>query len=279
MITSKELVEMFPPHKTPSPADLDRIVKKIQSVQRVEPMKQGYLDRLQRSSSWLSKAMQMDSDPEARFIFMWIALNALCGVRQEVLKTEWWESEKNLLPHLYRKQGVDMDSRELEWFLWRVCGLDLGQGMLKRLLRTYQSDIRIILQTEYLMPNYWSWEHGENEVEKWKESGRTAVERVIRSNANREATYRVLCEIIAWRLRTLRNQLFHGSATHTHSKRRAAGKGELEAGSRFLEELIWRFLVLMAGPSGQARDWPPCRYPRAGSAQHGRFKASWLSAK
>lgn len=70
-----------------------------------------------------------------------------------------------MLPPPYWKQGDDRDSRELEWFLWRACGLDLGQGILKRLIGTHLSDIKIIIQVKYLMPNYWSWEYKENEVE------------------------------------------------------------------------------------------------------------------
>ena len=161
--------------------------------------------------------------------------------------------------------------------MWRVCGLDLGQGILKRVIEAHLGDIKMVLRTEYLMPNYWSWKwRVKEDIEEWKKFSRAAVERVISSSSNREATYRALIEILAWRLRTLRNQLFHGCATDSHSRRRATGESELEAGSRLLEELIWAFLGLVASESGRARYWPPIPYPRAGSAQHKQFDPSWL---
>ena len=273
----KLLSDMFSRHKDPTPEDLEGAVKQIKVLQQVDLERQGYYDRLQRASSWLAKAKRTNGDSEGKFIFLWIALNALCGVREDVFNSAWWKRNDNLPPSLSKRDSEERNPGELEWFLWRVCGLDLGQGILKRVIEAYQDDIKMILRTEYLMPNYWSWKWRIKEnIDEWKKLSRAAIERAISTSGNREATYRALGEILVWRLRTLRNQLFHGCATDTHSKRRATGESELEAGSRLLEELIWAFLVLMAGESGRIRYWPPSPYPRAGSPQHERFKDSWL---
>ena len=277
---SKLISEMFSHHKKPSPENLDEVVKEIKTLQQVDLKSQGYYDRLQRASSWLAKAKRTSIDSEGRFIFLWIALNALYGVREDVRDSPWWKGEEKSRPILNKRDSGDKNPGELEWFLWRVCGLDLGQGILKRVIEAHQDDIKILLQTEYLMPSYWSWKwRTKEDIDGWKKSSSVAVKRVISSSGNREATYRALVEILAWRLRTLRNQLFHGSATDVRSKRRAAGESELEAGSRLLEELNWAFLRLVASESGRARYWPPCRYPRAGSAQHQPFDASWVPTK
>lgn len=276
---SKLLVEVFSRQKKPDRAQLERVVLEIKKLQQQnnDARIQGYYDRLQRASSWFAKAKGTVTDPEARFIFLWIALNSLCGVRSEVIDTEWWESEKRSRSSISERQDDERHAGELEWFLWRVCGLDVGERILKKVIEDHLGEVTKLLGVRYLMSSYWKWKgQTEEEIDEWKDSGRRKVKDAISSLSDRVKMYRALREIIAWRLRTLRNQLLHGCATDTHSKRRATGESELEAGSRLLEELIWVFLVLMASESGRARYWPPCPYPRAGSAQHQSFDDSWL---
>lgn len=280
MTMPKLLSDMFSCRKDPTPEDIEGIVKQIKMLQQVGLDSQGYYDRLQRGSSWLAKAKRTSRDSEGTFIFLWIALNALCGVREDVVNSAWWTRSDNLPPTFGKRDSEEKKPGELEWFLWRICGLDLGQGTLRKVIKAHEDDIKMILRTEYLMPNYWSWKWRiKEDIDEWKRLSRAAIERAISPSGNREATYRALGEILVWRLRTLRNQLFHGCATDSHSKRRTAGESELEVGSRLLEALIWAFLVLMAGESGHARYWPPCPYPRTGSAQHRPFDGSWLPTK
>lgn len=274
--------EVFDRYVAPSPAQLKQAVVEIKKLQkdRADTKSQGYYDRLQRTCSWLAKAKQINGDPEAKFIFLWIALNALCGVRDDVLKTGWWRSEARLRPPLNDQQGDDKVPRELEWFLWRICGLDTAGTILRSVIESRWSDVETVIKARYIMSYYWngSWQT-EEDVDKRKKSSMRIVNDANSLVSNREKIYRALCEIFIWRLRTLRNQLMHGCTTDAHSKRRASGESELEAGSRLLEELIWGFLVIITGESGRATYWPPCPYPRAGSAQHQQFDASWLPTK
>ena len=127
------------------------------------------------------------------------------------------------------------------------------------------------------MSAFWSWKwQGETVLERWEKSGARTLREAIDHTGDRERMYRGLREIVVWRLRVLRNQIFHGCATDTHSKRSAAGESELEAGSRLLGELVWSFLKLMVTGAGRRSYWPLIPFPRAGSAQHQRFDASWL---
>lgn len=276
---SKLLVEVFSRQKKPNLAQLEHIVLEIKRLQQqnTDARIQGYYDRLQRASSWFAKAKRTVTDPEARFIFLWIALNSLCGVRSEVLDTEWWKSEERSRRSISERQDDERTARELEWFLWRVCGLDVGERILKKVIEDHLGEVTKLLGVRYLMSSYWKWKwQTEEEIDEWKDSGRRKVKDAISSSSDRVKMYRALREIIVWRLRTLRNQLFHGCATDIHSKRRAAGESELEIGSSLLEELIWAFLVLMAGESGRVRYWPPSPYPRVDSPQHKPFDDSWL---
>lgn len=272
------LAKILGQHELPSAAQLEDVVRKLKEWQRDHSNKanQGYYDRLQRSCSWLAKAKKVH-DPEAGFIFSWIALNSLCGVRQEVLKTDWWKSENRSRPSLDEHQGDDEVPRELDWFLWRICGLDVDQRALRSVIERNWGDVEAILGTRYLMSGFWSWKwHGEDEIKRLTASGAMKVKVAIGPVIDRENMYHGIREIIVWRLRILRNQLFHGCATDTYSKRRAAGASELEAGSRLLSELVWVFLKLMATEVGMRSYWPPMPYPRVRSAQHRPFDNSWL---
>ena len=273
------LAEIFARYGQPSSAQLEQVVLEIKKLQKdqADPKSQGYFDRLQRASSWLAKAKRMVADPGAKFIFLWIALNALCGVRPEVLKTGWWRNEERSRPPLNTQQGDDKVPRELEWFLWRICGLDVDGRILRNVIEGHWPDVETVLRSHYVMSYYWNWRwQTKEDIDKWKKSSIRKVKDAISLVSDGEKIYQALCEIVIWRLRTLRNQLFHGCTTDAHSKRQAAGESELEAGSRILEELIWAFLVLMASQSEQARYWPPSPYPRTGSLQHKSFNVSWL---
>lgn len=275
------LPKVFARYEMPSPAELDEAVVELKMLQKrhSDAKWQGYYDRLQRGCSWLAKAKRSASGPEAGFIFSWIALNALCGVRPEVLKTEWWRSEAKSRPSLHEQQYDDETPRELEWFLWRVCGLDINGGVLRDVIKDCWSDVKTILRTRYLMSNFWAWKwRTEDEIERWKGLSERKVKDATGQVFDREKMYRALCELIVWRMRTLRNQPFHGCTTDIHSKRREAGESELEASFRLLGQLVWAFLALMATESGYTRYWPPIPYPRAGSAQHQPFNFSWLPA-
>lgn len=277
------LASAFDRHDIPPVAQLDQMVVELKRWQKTHPDRkaQGYYDRVQRACSWLAKAKR-SSDPEAGFIFSWIALNALCGIRAEIVKTDWWKREERSCPSHDEQQydePVPREPRELEWFLWRICGLDIGPGTLRRVIEDEGNwaAAKAILGTRYLMSNFWSW--------KWQTQNDLAIltrrsERIVKDAigiaGDRRTIYLGLCEIIVWRLRVLRNQLFHGCATDTHSKRRADGPSELEAGWRLLGELVWAFLRLMATETARALYWPPIPYPRAGSEQHHRFDQAWL---
>lgn len=273
------LADIFTRYKKPSPAELERAAVEIKKLQKIHPdiKGQGYYDRLQRASSWLAKAKRTVADPEANFMFSWIALNALCGVRRDVRETDWWKNEKSFIPQLDKRQIGDMDQGELEWFLWRGSCLDIERGMLRNVIEDHWRDVETVLMSQYVMSFYWngSWST-EEDLDKCKNVDMKIVKTAIGLSSDRGKIYQALRAIIILRLRTLRNQLIHGCATDTHSKRRAAGESELEAGSRLLEEFVWAFLVLMAGQQGQTTYWPPSPYPRAGSPQHGPLRISWL---
>lgn len=273
------LAETLSRHKKASVTQLKNVVVEIKRLQKNHPhdRDQGYYDRLQRASSWLAKAKQTDDDAEANFIFLWIALDALCSIRLDVLGTEWWAKQKQLLPAAYQRRSDGREPSVFEWFLWKICCLDTDGRLLRSVIEDHWSDVETVLKARYIMSFYWSGEwKAEADIDRQIKSSMEIANNAIGLGTDRLKLHRALCEIVLRRLRTLRNQLFHGSSTDAHSKRRAAGESELEAGSRLLEEFIWVFIVLMAEEPQQTRYWPPSPYPRVGSAQHNQFKVAWL---
>lgn len=155
--------------------------------------------------------------------------------------------------------------------------LDVGGRILRNVIEDHWSDVKTILRTRYLLSDHWTFKlWTEAEFERRANSSERTVKGAIGPVFSPRTMYPALCEITIWRLRTLRNQLFHGCATDTHSKRQDSGESELEAGGRLLGELIGAFLRMMAADSGRAEYWPPIPYPRARSAQHQPFDDSWL---
>ena len=273
------LAEVFSRQKNPSAALLKSVVVDIKKLQKNHPhvRNQGYYDRLQRASSWLAKAKQAGSDTEAIFIFLWIALDALCSIRLEVLETDWWKRQGKSVPIASQQRSDDKSPSVLEWFLWRICCLDAEGRLLRSVIEDHWSDVETVLNARYIMSLYWNWQwKTETNIEKQTKRSVKIAKDAIGLGSDKLKLHQALCGIVIWRLRTLRNQLFHGSATDAHSRRRAAGESELETGSRLLEQLIWTFMVLMVEEPPHTRYWPPSPYPRVGSAQHERFNAAWL---
>jgi hypothetical protein len=162
------LLELFTQRQVPSPEELGRAVVQIKKLQKhqSDAQLQGYYDRLQRAASWLAKAGKTVRDPEATFIFSWIALNALSAVRTEVFKTQWWEEEGKTRPKLVEQRNDQNNPRELEWFLWRVSGLDIDGKLLRGVSEDHWDDIQAILQTRYLLSAYWAFKRQAKDIER-----------------------------------------------------------------------------------------------------------------
>jgi len=264
----------------PNPAELEQVVVELKKQPKhySDDKTQGYYDRLQRACSWLAKAKRIAVNPEAEFIFAWIALNALCGVRKEVLTTEWWEKEQKSHPAFRRPQKYRVLA-ELEWFLWHITSLDID-NLLRDVIKRRFSDLKTVVRTRFLMPDFWNWKcRTKEDIKNAADDSERRIRDFISESSvfDQEKLYWVLSEVINGRLRILRNQLFHGCATDTHSKRHDAGGGELGAGTRILTDMIWAFITLMTTESERASYWPPIPFPRADSPQHQQFDVSWMS--
>ena len=102
----------------------DRVLE-LRDIERTAE-NQNYLDRVQRGYSWLWKsyAVESESDLEARFLFAWVAFNALYGVRRD-----WLDRNR---PKRAPNHGAAAGITDLEWFLWKVANLVISQKLSPR---------------------------------------------------------------------------------------------------------------------------------------------------
>lgn len=238
---------------------LENRVLNLRAIER-EAANQSYLDRLQRGYSWLWKAYAIpdesdDSDVEARFLFAWIAFNALYGVRRD------WRIKAQSVDSGRATAGIT----DLEWFLRTIGRLDTGEGRIVDFLRQNQDDVKSVVEDPFLVEAYWRWDQESTDRRKRQDL------KAVTEPSSRRSLNRCLRIVFVWRLRTLRNLLMHGASTNRYSKRRETeeGKRSLAAAARLLERGVGCFLVVLE--DADQRRWPPTEGPRAGSPLHQRL--------
>jgi len=230
---------------------------------------QSDLDRLQRACSWLAKAYRVGdvTDLEARFIFSWIALNSMCGVGQQCLKCLEKETPLLLSNQIGRRKS---DLTDLDWFLWRVSDLD-AERRIVQVLRKNRQGVDQILHDQFLQKAYWDMEHDE----KVRSLRKSDYEGAARALAGGDS-YKCLYPLFVYRLRILRNLIFHGSSTDRHSKRRERDEAKFETATIVLEKSGGAFLAVM-DEAGASAKWPRVVGPRFESPQRGRSESCKFS--
>ena len=152
--------------------------------------------RLWRAISWISRAEQEPDDPDAAFLFLWMAFNSLYAV----------SSEEQLADH-----------RMFKNFLVDIVRQD-KQGRLQETLVNLYSDH--VLRNKFVFRPFWDEVTGRRQNTRWQQYlGQEALdaETAIRQG---DTAHGLL--IIFDRLYLLRNQLIHGAATHGSSLNRSA---------------------------------------------------------
>jgi hypothetical protein len=147
--------------------------------------------RVHRALSWLNKAEQ-EENPDARFIFLWIAFNAAYAT------------------DIDERVGLS-EQKTFSDFLKKLLDLD-EQGRLADLVWTaYPGAIRVLLDNRYVFAPFWEFQKGNIEEVEWQE-GFSKAKAAAKKALGRQDTATVL-GIALSRVYTLRNQLIHGGAT------------------------------------------------------------------
>ncbi|TLY23102.1 MAG: hypothetical protein E6K64_09550 [Nitrospirae bacterium] len=219
--------------------DFDTRLRHIrQELSRARARSEGqrFLDRMDRSRSWLDRAATAlrDYDDEQTFIALWIALNALYGVpKDRKLKGEAPDELERIGEYIGLLK--DTDSEAL-----RSC--------LAHAIRNV--NIRGFLSLPYLIDANWT-----GNIEDFKR-GPKGPKRVLELYRDGEAG-KVL-EAVLGRIYVLRKQIFHGCATNN----RGTNRGSLFPSIKLLVVIVPGFWNIMM-EDGNHLKWGKLPYPRA----------------
>ena len=176
--------------------------------------------RVHRAISWLLRAEQEEADPDAAFVFLWIAFNSA------------YSQDIGIAYHVSEKG-------RFKSFLSTLLAFDDSDRIYDIVWRRFPHEIRLILENPYVFGPFWNHQNGLEGHEDWEERLASSVKKAKLALAEKD-TERVLNELFD-RLYVLRNQMIHGGATWAGQVNRA----QVNDGVGILSALIPVFVDLM----------------------------------
>ena len=190
--------------------------------------------RVHRALSWLDAAERCRDDDDARFVFLWISLNA--AYADEIQREA---TPEQAILNRFLKQLVDLDTENLLYDLvWSK----------------FTGPFRVLLDNRFVFQPFWDHQNGKIDEDRWRRSFEGAKTAARRALGDQQQTASVLSIVLA-RLYTLRNQLMHGGATW----RSSVNRDQIRDGTAILADLVPRVIhLLIENPEENWGD--PC-YP------------------
>jgi hypothetical protein len=191
--------------------------------------------RLYRAESWIRRAasLRRSGDLDTRFIFYWIAFNALYGQARDTGEN---------------RRGEETSIREFLGKMVRLAGAAPG---LRLTLRRMEGELLDLLKNQFLRKEYWA--DGFTDVLDYRIH---AAEREMQ-DALDGATVKGRLLMQAFEcLYVLRIQVFHGYAKEGSSANRAS----LEPAVAVVKRLVPLFWAIMKH-AGADEDWGRLSYP------------------
>ena len=189
--------------------------------------------RVHRALSWLERAEKEEDDPDAAFIFYWIAFNA--AYAQDRLRPPE-ATERN----------------HFAVFFNAILALDFHQAIYDAIWKRFSGPIRMILDNQFVFQPFWNYHAGRG-GEDWERSFEHSKRIVTRALAAHDTA--VILSTLFNRLYVLRIQLMHGGASWDSS----VNRDQVRDGARIMAFLVPIFVGLMM--SRPDVDWGPPDYP------------------
>lgn len=188
--------------------------------------------KVYRSLSWLRSAestVQLD----IKFVSQWIAFNAAYA------------------DELSNMQG---DKNTFLDFLKKLCDYDTDKSLQKIINRSYQKEIKNLLDQPYTFQPFWDFHNGKKSEEDWQFVFKRMKKRANTAFSSQDT--HIILYVIFNHLYTLRNQLIHGGSTFESS----ANRKQLEESCKILGKLIPVILQIMMRNYFEV-DWGKPFYP------------------
>ena len=191
--------------------------------------------RTHRSIIWLGRAAALiEDDPDAAFIFSWIAFNAAYA----------------------KDMGDDPGSAartDFQKFFDSLVRCDPKGRIEHEIWYQFEGVIAELLNNKYIFSPFWRFHNGDPQYENWE---------IRFENAKKSAQYAIeghetakVLSILFDRLYVLRNQLVHGGATWNSQVNRK----QVRDGAEILLNLLPVFIDTLM--SNSAEDWGAPYYP------------------
>ena len=176
--------------------------------------------RVHRALSWYGRAERETEDPDARFIFLWIAFNAA------------YATDINAA---YRGGAQGAFANFLEVLL----DLDREARLSDMVWKQFSGPIRGLLENKFLFRDFWSSRNGTLDPDAWER--RFVVERNRARRALAASDTLTVLDIVLDRIYTLRNQIVHGGSTWDSS----VNRDQVRDCARFMGELVPVIIEIM----------------------------------
>ena len=176
--------------------------------------------RMRRALSWLGRAEEELDDPDAAFIFYWIAFNALYSIDRP---GSYRSRERSAIRDYFQKTVSIDDSHVIHRSIWDK----------------FSGPIRVFLDNRYVFNPFWLSSDRESADAYWRRQFRYRSNAINRALGNRTTTV-VLNELFD-RLYVLRSQLIHGGATWQGS----VNRDSVRDGTAIMAFLLPHFINLM----------------------------------
>ena len=192
--------------------------------------------RIHRAIRWFERAEKESDDPDAAFIFCWIAFNAAYAR----------DMPGKPLP----------EAKEFQSFIRKINRIDTENVIADYVMREISQTIVSLVSNQYVFRDFWSYHNGDSGSANWKPK-LAKSEMLVKGWLERGETVRVLATLFD-RLYVLRNQLVHGGATWNSS----VSKEQVKDGAEIMGFLVPVFIDLMIDNSGRFDS--PAYYPFVG---------------
>ena len=177
--------------------------------------------RVHRAISWVLRAEKEQKDPDARFIFLWIAFNSAYSVYE--------------MP----SENASHERKKLKEFFEKVTKVDVENQLYDVIWENFPAQIRNILDNKFVFAPFWNAQNNVPGSENWQVHFDAAKRATAKAIANFN-TSEVLSLIFS-RLYVLRNQLIHGGATWASETNRA----QVKDGAQIMNILVPIIIDLM----------------------------------
>ena len=174
--------------------------------------------RIHRAISWLARAEQEGNDMDARFLFLWIALNAA------------YASEFGF-EHTERDQA--------RTFVGRLLALDIEKRLHAVLFQQFTGPIRTLIENKFVFDPFWKALREHDSSGHWEQQFIASRKVALRALMDKQTE--LLLSIVLDRLHTLRNQIVHGGATWNGG----ANRPQVKDGAQILGSLLPIVIDLM----------------------------------